>query len=91
MLYDMSSISGLGRSLRVGHGHPLHYSWPGESHGQKSLVGYSLKCRKESDMTEMTAHTEKTNGLFESGITKIYVVFTMNHFFTVTTRKLTYK
>ena len=26
--------------------------WPGESHGQRSLVGYSLWDRKESDMTE---------------------------------------
>ena len=28
---------------------------PGESHGQRSLVGYSPRGRKESDMTEMTA------------------------------------
>ena len=27
---------------------------PGESHGQRSLVGYSPWGRKESDMTEMT-------------------------------------
>ena len=26
--------------------------WPGKLHGQKSLVGYSLWSRKESDMTE---------------------------------------
>ena len=25
---------------------------PGESHGQRSLVGYSPQCHKESDMTE---------------------------------------
>ena len=30
---------------------------PGESHGQKSLAGYSLEGCKESDMTEMTYHT----------------------------------
>ena len=31
---------------------------PGESHGQKSLVGYSPWGRKESDMTEgVRAHT----------------------------------
>ena len=26
--------------------------WPGESHGQRSLAGYSLWGRKESGMTE---------------------------------------
>ena len=31
--------------------------WPGEYHGQKSLVGYSLWGRKESDMTEWLTHT----------------------------------
>ena len=31
---------------------------PGESHGQRSLVGYSPYCLKESDMTEATyTHT----------------------------------
>ena len=30
---------------------------PGESHGQKSLVGYSPWGRKESDTTEATEHT----------------------------------
>ena len=29
---------------------------PGESHGQKSLVGYSPQGHKESDTTEATAH-----------------------------------
>ena len=29
---------------------------PGESHGQRSLVGYSLQGRNESDMTEATEH-----------------------------------
>ena len=46
------SIPGLGRF-------PWRRKWqltlvflPGESHGQRSLVGYSLKGCKESDMTE---------------------------------------
>ena len=26
--------------------------WPGEFHGQRSLVGYSPRCHKESDTTE---------------------------------------
>ena len=29
---------------------------PGESHGQRSLVGYSPRGHKESDMTEVTWH-----------------------------------
>ena len=29
---------------------------PGESHGQRSLVGYSPEGHKESDMTEVTEH-----------------------------------
>ena len=29
----------------------------GESHGQRSLAGYSLQGHKESDMTEATEHT----------------------------------
>ena len=31
---------------------------PGEAHGQRSLVGYSPKGRKESDMTEVTAQAQ---------------------------------
>ena len=51
---DVDSIPGLGRF-------PWRRAWqltpvllPEESHGQKSLVGYSLQGRKESDMTEVT-------------------------------------
>ena len=29
----------------------------GESHGQRSLVGYSARGHKESDLTEVTLHT----------------------------------
>ena len=32
--------------------HPTPVLWPGKSHGQRSLVGYSPWARKESDMTE---------------------------------------
>ena len=31
---------------------------PGESHGQRSLVGYSPWSRKESDTTELVTHTQ---------------------------------
>ena len=35
---------------------------PGESHGQRSLAGYSPRSRKESDMTEVTEHTDTLCG-----------------------------
>ena len=36
---DLASIPGLGRSSGEGNGYALQYS--GESHGQRSLAGYS--------------------------------------------------
>ena len=45
---------GQGRSPGGGHGNPLPVFLPGESHGQRSLVGYSPQGCKESDMTEAT-------------------------------------
>ena len=38
---EVGSISGSGRSPGVGNGNPLQYPWPGKSHGQRSLAGYS--------------------------------------------------
>ena len=42
---------------------------PGESHGQRSLVGYSPWTRKELDMTEVTQHarihTESFSKIFQ--------------------------
>jgi len=49
---DLGSVSGLGRSPGGGHGNPLQYSHLENSHGQRSLVGYSPRGHKESDMTE---------------------------------------
>ena len=41
---------------------------PGESHGQKSLVGYSPWGHKESDTTEhLSTHTGNRNGLGDRG------------------------
>ena len=37
---DLGSIPGLGRSPREGNMNPPQYL-PGESHGQRSLVGYN--------------------------------------------------
>ena len=38
---------------------------PGELHGQRSLVGYSL-CRKEPDSTERLTHTHSVQVAFSS-------------------------
>ena len=47
---DVSLIPGLGTSPGGGHGSLLQYSE--ESHGQRSLAGYSPWGNKESDTTE---------------------------------------
>ena len=49
---DPGSIPGSGRSPGEVNGNPTPVFLPGESHGQKSLVGYSPWGRKESDTTE---------------------------------------
>ena len=36
--------------------HPTPVFWPGESHGHRSLVGYSPLGHKELDMSEVTQH-----------------------------------
>ena len=53
-LRDMGSIPGLGRSPGEGNGNPLQYSCLENSHGQRSLEGYSLWGRTESNITEVT-------------------------------------
>ena len=56
---DPGSIPGSGRSPGGGHGNPLHYSCLENPHGQRSLVGYRPRGRKESDMTErLSAHAQ---------------------------------
>ena len=49
---DPGSIPELGRSPGEGDGKPTPVLLPGESHGWRSLVGYSPWSHKESDMTE---------------------------------------
>ena len=48
---DSGLIPGSERSPGGGNGNPLQFL-PGESHGQRSLVGYSPWGSQESDMTE---------------------------------------
>ena len=49
---DMGSIPGSGISSVVGYGKPISVFLPGESHGQRSLVGYCAWGGKELDTTE---------------------------------------
>ena len=39
------------------NGYSLQYSWPGESHGQRSLPGYCPWGCKELDTTEQLSHS----------------------------------
>ena len=45
---DAGPVPGSGRSPGGGNGNPLS---PGESHGQRSLAGYSPRAHKEMDTT----------------------------------------
>ena len=49
---DLGSIPGLGRSPGEGKWQPTSVFLPGESHGWRSLVGYSPWGGKESETTE---------------------------------------
>ena len=54
---DEGLIPGSGRSPGRRKWQPIPVFLPGESHGQRSLVGYSPWSHKELDMTEATQHT----------------------------------
>ena len=49
---DLSLIPGLGKSPGGGHDNPLQYSCLENSHGQRSLAGYSPWGCQVLDMTE---------------------------------------
>ena len=66
---DEGSIPGLGRSPGAEYGQPTPVFLPGESHGQRSLVGYSSWGHKELDTTEATLHTCITH-LWASQVTQ---------------------
>ena len=56
----MRLIPGSGGSPVEGHGNLLQYSsFPGKSHGQRSLAGYHPWDCKGSDTTEATSYTLK--------------------------------
>ena len=60
---DPGSIPGSGRPPAEGNGNPLQYSCLGKSHGQRSLMGYSLWDRRVDTtltFTLMTTYLLKT-------------------------------
>ena len=57
MIQNLGSIVGSGRSPGEGNAYPLQYSFLGESHGQRNLVGYSTWGHKESNMPEQLTLT----------------------------------
>ena len=54
---DMGSIPGFGKVSWSREWQPTPVFLPGESHGQRSLVGCSPWDRKELDTTEVTEHS----------------------------------
>ena len=64
---DAGSIPGSGRSPRRWTQQPTLVFLSEESHGQRSLAGYSPQGRKESHMTEATEHAHIANQGFPSG------------------------
>ena len=53
---DAGSIPGSGRSPGVGNDNPIPVFLPGESHGLRTLEGYSPWGCEELDMTKQTEH-----------------------------------
>ena len=71
---NIGLIPGSGRYSGRGNGNPLQYSYldRGESHGQKSLMGYSPWDHKESDTTgrltlSLSMETQTEKRLMDTG------------------------
>ena len=58
---DLGSVPGLGRSPGGGHWQPTPIFLPGESYGQRSLVGYSPWGPKELDTTDRPSTAQHMN------------------------------
>ena len=65
---DIGLISGSGRSPDRENDNPISVFLPGKSHGQRSLVGYSPKGCKESDLSEVTEHEHNLHMLWPNMI-----------------------
>ena len=74
---DLSLIPGLGRSSGGGHGNTFQYSCLENPQGQRSLVGYSPRDCKESDVTE-PGNTHMASGGQRFGASTSASVLPMN-------------
>ena len=73
---DLGWISELGRSPGVGHGNPLQYSCLENSHGQRSLVGYSpWCCQVRQDWVTKHDLTNDVELLFMNATDHSYIFF----------------
>ena len=63
---DLGSIPGLGISPGGGHGNSLQYSCLENSHGQRSMAGYSPWGCKRSDQTEQLSIAQHSKVKFKS-------------------------
>ena len=61
---NAGSIPGSGKSPGGGNGNSLQYSHLKESHGQRSLTGYSPQGHRESDTTERLSTSTGLTELF---------------------------
>ena len=67
---NLCSIPGLGKIPWRKAWQPTPVFLPGESHGQRRLVGYSPFGCKESDMTEQLTHTHTKKKVWSHCISK---------------------
>ena len=71
-MQEQQKIPGTGRSPGGEHGNP---SLSGESHGQRSLAGYSLRGHKESDTTQQLSTHAKSPALKKQNIYFFWSLF----------------
>ena len=70
---DTSSIPGWRRSPGGGHGNPLQYSCLENSHGQRSLAGYSSWGRQELDTTDQSSTAQHMISYVEQFFIYLYI------------------
>ena len=71
---EAGSVPGLGRSPGEGHSNPLQYFLPGESHGQRSQVGYGPRSCKALDMTKKLSSVSIVIMLYVSSLALVYTI-----------------
>ena len=62
---EAGSIPGSRKFPSGGHSNQFQYSCLENPHGQRSLVSYNPWGPKESDMTQVTLHTQRENNIYQ--------------------------